>query len=306
VNSESSQFKSGYIAIVGWPNVGKSTLMNTLLGTKLSIVSPKPQTTRHSILGILNEPKLQMIFVDTPGWLKPIDAFQSFMKRYLNRSLFDDADVLLWVVEPRLLREEEMAFGQTLNKTQKPILIAVSKVDTIPHDEHRKKMLALVQEQLHIPADNPVTFHAVSSHTGEGLSELKSQLVHFLPLASPYFPTDQITDRWERFFVAELIREQIFNLVHEEVPYASVVRIDEFKERPAHKDYIKASILVETEGQKRILLGRKGSLIKEVGQRSRGEIEARLGRNFHLDLIVKVKKNWRKDVAFLKQLEELR
>lgn len=292
-------FRSGYVSLVGWPNVGKSTLLNALLGAKLSIVSPRPQTTRDSILGILNEPHLQMIFVDTPGWLRPQDTFQSFMKRAIVRSIYDDADVLVWVLEPKTLAEEEKTFGQMLQKPGKPIVAVINKTD---RGEPAGSWAAL-EGQIKEAAGPETPVLRVSARSSEGLDRLKSTLKKLLPESPPYFPTDQITDRWERFYVAELIREQIFQQFQEEVPHAAAVAVEDFIERPNAKDHIKAVIYVETEGQLGILVGQKGAAIKRLGQTSRGEIEARLGRPVHLELTVKVRKGWRKDPDFLRQIQ---
>jgi len=215
----SASFRSGYVSLVGWPNVGKSTLLNSLLGAKLAIVSPKAQTTRDAMLGILNKPNLQAVFVDTPGWLKPQDTFQSFMKRAVVRSIYDDADVLVWVLEPRPLTDEEASFGNNLLKANKPICAVINKTD---RPDARDGIAALeTQIKTILGAETPVV--KISARSGEGLDALTSVLTKLLPLAPPYFPTDQLTDRWERFYVAELIREQIFHLYQQEVPHAAAV-----------------------------------------------------------------------------------
>jgi len=292
-------FKSGYVSLVGWPNVGKSTLLNSLLDSKLAIVSPKPQTTRDTTLGILNTVKAQAIFVDTPGWLRPEDTFQSVMKRAINRSIYDDADILVWIVEPRLLTEHEAVFGQNLLQASKPICVVINKVDL----GEPKGGWAPVEAQLKsiLGATTPVL--RLSAQKGEGLDALKSTIERLLPESPPYYPTDQITDRWERFYVAELIREQIFALYHQEVPHASAVLIDEFVEAEGRKDHIAATIYVETDGQLGIIVGDQGAGVKRLGQLARAEIEARLDREVHLELRVKVRKAWRKDGEFLKRLQ---
>lgn len=299
MNNPAPGFKSGYISLVGWPNVGKSTLLNALLGAKLSIVSPKSQTTRDATLGILNAPNLQAIFVDTPGWLKPQDTFQSFMKRAVVRSIFDDADALAWVVDPRRLTDDEATFGANLLKANKPVCAVVNKVDR----GEPKEGWGAIESQLKgiLGADTKVV--RVSAKTGEGLDALKALFTRLLPESPPYFPTDQMTDRWERFYVAELIREQIFTLYQQEVPHASAVLVEEFVETPGRKDHIKAVVYVETEGQLGIIVGKQGAGVKNLGERARAEIEARLDRPVHLQLTVKVRKSWRKDSEFLKRLQ---
>ena len=292
-------FRSGYVSLVGWPNVGKSTLLNSLLGAKLAIVSPKAQTTRDAMLGILNKPNLQAVFVDTPGWLKPQDTFQSFMKRAVVRSIYDDADVLVWVLEPRPLTDEEASFGNNLQKAKKPICAVINKVDR-PDAKAGAEALETQIKGL-LGADTPVV--RVAARAGDGLDALIAVLTRLLPESPPYFPTDQITDRWERFYVAELIREQIFQLYHQEVPHAAAVLTEEFTETPGRKDHIKATIYTETEGQLGIIVGNKGFGIKRLGQLARAEIEKRLDRPVHLELSVKVKKAWRKDPEFLRRLQ---
>ncbi len=295
-----SSFRSGYVAIVGWPNVGKSTLLNSLLGFKLSIVSAKPQTTREAILGIINEAKSQLIFLDTPGWLSPDDNFRSYMRRAIMRSLYDDADIILWVLESKPLTPEQIYFAEGLAKTNKPLFVVFNKMDAGVSEE----VMASVTAELKKCFPGEIRSFVLSAKTGQGVRPLRQALLTQLPFSPPYFPTDQLTDRWERFYVRELIREQIFEMFHQEIPHAAAVLLEEFVEKEGRKDHIRANIIVETDGQKNIILGKKGSSIKRLGQQSREEIEKRLGRPVYLDLYIKVKKNWRKDSAFLKQLME--
>lgn len=289
-------FKSGYVSLIGWPNVGKSTLMNAFLGSKLSIVSPRPQTTREAILGILNEPGIQMVFADTPGWLSPQDAFQNYMKRSIVRSIYDDADVVLWLLEPKPFAPEDVAFADKLKKSNKPIVVAVNKMDLAGAHVH----FDAIKTELGALLGHPTPVLAVSAKSRAGLNELKGSLISRLPEAQPYFPTDQMTDRWERFYVAELIREQIFKRYQEEVPHACLVMVENFVEKQGRKDVIKASIIVETEGQKKIVIGGQAKAIRDLGAAARKEIEAQIGRPVFLELIVKVHKNWRQDGTFLK------
>ncbi len=282
------------MAIIGWPNVGKSTLLNSILGTKLSIVTPKAQTTRESIAGILNLPKTQIIFLDTPGWLNPNDTLQTFMKKSIMRSLYDDADAVVWLLEPQELTDDQKKLGETLLRSEKPLIVGVNKVDTVTKE-------ATEQVRAGLPAGfEAVSFLRLAAKNGSGVPELIEALKKLMPLSPPYFPTDQITDRWERFYVTELIREKIFGIFKEEIPHAAFVMIEEFQEKEGHKDLIKAIIYVETEGQKRIIIGNKGMMIKQVGQEARKEIEDRLGRPIYLELNVKIHKNWRKDAQFIK------
>lgn len=296
---DTSPFRSGYVSLVGWPNVGKSTLLNAFVGAKLSIVSPRPQTTRESILGIVNWANAQIIFVDTPGWLKPQDSFQSFMKRSINRAIYDDADVLVWVVEPQLLSEDEMAFGRGLLKPGKPVVAIINKSDRGTPQIGWERL----EGQIHDVLGPKAPIFRVSAKKGDGVEAVRNKLSTLLPESPAYFPADQITDKWERFYVAELIREQIFEQFKEEVPHAAAVAVDDFIEREGAKDRIEVTIYVETEGQLGIIVGNKGAAIKKLGQAAREEIEARLERPVHLELRVRVHKAWRKDTEFLRKIQ---
>ena len=289
-------FKCGYVSLIGWPNVGKSTLLNAFLGSKLSIVSPRPQTTREAILGILNEPNVQMVFVDTPGWLSPKDVFQSYMKRSIVRSIYDDADVLVWILEPKPFTPDDILFADKLTKSQKPVVVIVNKMDLAGSAHH----FELVKAEVGTLMGPAVPVLPLSARSGAGINELKGALISRLPDAPAYFPTDQMTDRWERFYVAELIREQIFKRFQEEIPHACLVVVESFVEKQGRKDLIKASIVVESESQKKIVIGNQAKAIRDLGQAARREIEEQIGRPVFLELNVKVHKNWRQDAAFLK------
>ncbi len=291
-----SNFQCGYIAIVGLPNVGKSTLLNRFLNCKLSAVSSKPQTTYDNVLGILNESSRQMIFVDTPGWLHPHDSFRSCMKKAILRTISEDADIILWLIDPQNYSKEDLKFAEVLKKAQIPVVLGINKVDLAYDKENMARMFGQLKEGL----GEGTKVHLLSAKTGMGVANLKKELEAMLPAAPAFFPTDQITDRWERFYVAQIIRENIFHMFSEEIPHASFVSIDEFRERPGQKDFVKAIIYVETAGQKRIVVGKGGTAIKSLGEKSRGEMEAQLGRAFYLELTVKVHKNWREDNVFLR------
>ena len=300
MNQSPSEFHSGFVAIVGLPNVGKSTLLNALLGFKLSIVTPKPQTTRESVLGILNQKNCQMIFLDTPGWLNPNDPFQSFLKRSINRSIFDDADVLLWLLDPKPLSPSNKTLGEILQKSKKPIFVAVNKMD----QKEENKISPQLEDEIKQLLTPSISIDFISAKTKKGVTMLKEKLISSLPKGSPYYPQDQVTNRWERYYVCELIREKIFDQFEEEVPHACAVRVDEYKERSDEKDYIRATIFVETEGQKRILVGKKGQAIRQLSQSSREEIQKQLSKDLYLEINVKTKKSWRKDAQFIKNLHE--
>lgn len=240
-----------------------------------------------------------MVFLDTPGWLKPIDPFQSTMKRAIVRSIYDDADVLMWMLEPKTLTSEDEDFALKLKNTRKPLCVAINKTDLPTAGALIEQMVPALKAQL----GGDVTIHLISAKNQTGLQNLKKDLASKLPLSPAYFPTDQVTDRWERFYVAELIREEIFRRYQQEVPHASTVIIEEFVEKPGRKDVIQVAIVVETEGQMKIVVGQKGQAIKVLGQAARAEIEARLGRPVFLELKVKVRKNWRKDPQFLESIK---
>lgn len=240
-----------------------------------------------------------MIFVDTPGWLKPVDPFQSTMKKAIVRSIYDDADVLLWLLEPKIFTTEDEDFAMKLKNTRKPICIAFNKIDVSQSADLFRSAEPVVRKIF----GEATKIHRISAKNRLGLEELKKDLIEKLPIAPPYYPTDQITDRWERFYVTELIREEIFRRYQQEVPHATAVVLEDFIEKPGRKDVVQVSIIVETEGQMKIILGQKGRAIKELGQTARNEIEARLGRPVFLEMKVRIHKNWRKDVRFLETLQ---
>lgn len=285
--------KSGYISIIGKPNVGKSTLLNRLLNAKLSIVSSKPQTTRHRVLGILTEKDYQCYFLDTPGLITPQYELQKVMIKQIVRSL-KDADIIVWMIDPWFKQEEYP--GDILQSIKnKPIICCINKIDLVA----KSRILPIIEavKKLHGGEIVPV-----SALTGDGISDLKHVLFTYLPEGPFLYPEEDISDSPERFFVAEIIREQIFNQFSKEVPYATCVVIDEFKEREKGKDYIRAIIYVEKESQKGILIGKGGTALKKVGADARNEIEQFLGRPVYVQLWVKVKDKWRKDKKFLKEL----
>lgn len=285
--------KSGYISIIGKPNVGKSTLLNRLLNVKLSIVSSKPQTTRHRVLGILTEKDSQCYFLDTPGLIKPHYELQKVMIKQIVRSL-EDADIVVWMTDPWFTQEEYPR--DVLQSTKnKPIICCINKIDIVA----KSRILPIIEAVKKLQYEEIVP---VSALTGDGISDLKQMLFRHLPEGPFLYPEEDISDSPERFFVAEIIREQIFNQFSKEVPYATCVVIDDFKEREKGKDYIRAVIYVEKESQKGILIGKSGTALKKVGADARKEIEQFLGRPVYVQLWVKVKDKWRKDKKFLKEL----
>jgi len=293
--SQNVPFKVGYVAIVGLPNVGKSTLMNQLLGARLSIVTPKPQTTRHSILGILSREAFQVIFLDTPGLIDPKYSLQKIMRAKAEEAI-KMADVVVWLFDasqPLELAESMLAL---LRPIETPKLAILNKIDLVA------KPLLLPQidqlNQLNLFKE----IIPISALYNDGIDRVLNCILQYLPTGEPFYAPEQLSDRPERFFIAELIREQIFLLYGEEIPYATTVQIEEYKERPKGKDYIRAVIFVEQEGQKAILIGKNGEAIKRVGQRARENIEAFLGKPVYLELFVRVKPKWRKEPSMLREL----
>lgn len=288
-------FKAGYVAILGYPNAGKSTLLNQFLKYKLSIVSRKPQTTRKKVLGILTLKKAQIVFIDTPGLLDPKYNLQQIMSNYITNAV-EDADVLLYLVDASRVKKTTPELMQFLAKVVKPVVLAINKIDLI----EKGKLLPIISR-----FDKEIKFSAVvpiSALQDDGLDRLCDEIIRLLPYCPPYFPIDYLTDQQERFFVSEIIREKIFELYSEEIPYSTHVQIEDFKERAGRKDYIVAIIYVEKNSQKGIIIGREGRALKKIGQLARTEIENFLGRPAYLELFVKVLDDWRRKDSKLKEL----
>lgn len=285
-------FYCGYVAIVGQPNVGKSTLCNLLLGEKLSIVTPKPQTTRHRILGILDGENYQIIFLDTPGLIsKPKYKLHELMNTTLRLCL-QDADLVILMIEPQSELQEEL---QLLDIKKNTILV-INKIDLIQKDI-LLPLIDSIQKTYDFKEIIPI-----SALRADGINQLFNCILKYLPQNPPYFPKDILTNQPERFFVGEIIREKIFENYNQEIPYATTVLIEEFKEREGRKDYIRAIIYVERDSQRLILIGKKGQVLKKIGQSARQKIELFLGREIFLELWVKTKKKWKDDIKALKKL----
>lgn len=287
--------RSGYVAVVGEPNVGKSTLMNRYLGQKVAIVSPLPQTTRQRLLGILTRPDAQVIFVDTPGIHRPHTKLGEYMVEVARRAIVD-ADVVLWVVDvstPPSRAEREIA--RWLASVPQTI-IALNKMDLAPEDE-----LPVRAEPYH-ELLHDAELLPISAARGDGCERLLQAIIDKLPLGPRYFPEDQVTDLQERFIAAEMVREQVLNHLREEVPHAVAVLVEEFKERREGMLYISATVYVERETQKGILIGKGGQMLKAIGAAARAEIEKAFESKVYLELWVKVRKNWRKDEKELRRL----
>ncbi|MEJ2637521.1 MAG: GTPase Era [Calditrichia bacterium] len=288
-------FRSGYVALIGRPNAGKSTLLNQLLKFKLSIVTRKPQTTRKNVLGILSDEHSQIVFMDTPGLIEPQYDLQKMMMKYLESAL-EDADVIIYLLDVTASGEIFTAYEEQIFLKEKPVILALNKVDLI----QKEKLLPLIEN--YQGKYNFESIIPISALKNDGLDRLVKELVHSLPFNPPYFPPEYVTDQQERFFVSEIIREKIFELYSEEVPYSCHVQIEEFRERPQRKDYIRAVIYVDRISQKGILIGKRGQSLKRVGELSRNEIESFLERPVFLELYVKVMGDWRRKPSKLKSL----
>jgi len=289
-------FKTGHVALIGLPNVGKSTLLNRLVGEKLAITSPKPQTTRHRLLGIVNRPGAQLLYLDTPGVLEPKGSLnQSLVQAAL--SALAAADVVVWLVEPRMPDPRDPVLLPHLQKLSRPLIVAINKIDLVS----KPKLLPLMEVYHRLFPQAPVI--PVSALLGDGLPELETEIIKLLPAAPPIYPEEQITEQTERFLATELIRERLLHHLGEEMPYAVAVLVEEFDEsRRPDLVSIRAVIYVERGSQKGIVIGKKGQMLKTIGQEARGEMETLLGCRVYLDLWVKVWKNWRKDPKALRML----
>lgn len=280
-------YKSGFVALVGRPNVGKSTLLNYIVGEKIAIMSDKPQTTRNKIQGIYTSETAQLIFIDTPGIHKPKHQLGDFMVR-AALSTFREVDLILFVVdvnEP--YGQGEKFILEKLKETNTPVFLVLNKIDRI-HPEQLLEKISAYRELYQFAEIIPV-----SALNGNNVTTLMEQIIRYMDEGPQYYPADEITDHPERFIVSEFIREKIIHLTEEEVPHSIAVVIEEMKERKGGMVYISALVLVERQSQKGIIIGKQGNMLKEIGKRARKDIEALLGSNVYLDLFVKVDKNWR-------------
>lgn len=290
--------RAGTVAIVGRPNVGKSTLLNALVGQKLSITSPKPQTTRHRVTGILSDEKFQAVFIDTPG----LHTHQPrALNRLMNRaagSSMADADLILWVVDAVRWTAEDEAVLERVRSAAKPCILVINKVDRL---RRREQLLPLIDKLSALYAFAAVV--PLSAQRSADVNRLAPVIEGLLPEAPPLYPVDQVTDRSERFLAAEVIREKLTRSLHQELPYGLTVEIESWQEQddpPAVE--IHAVIWVERVGQRRIVIGKGGQVLKSVGRAARLELNQSLGRRVHLELWVKVRENWADSDAALRAL----
>ncbi|MDP2424400.1 MAG: GTPase Era [Bacteroidales bacterium] len=284
--------KAGFVSIIGKPNVGKSTLMNAMIGEKLSIITPKAQTTRHRIRGIISDDDFQVVFSDTPGLLKSNYKLHEAMMAVVKESV-EDADMLLFMVELGE-KPENHDFIRLVDEAEVPVLLLISKIDLAKDNELIEAIAAWGQ------ASPKAKVIPVSAREGINLGQVMQTIIDALPESPPYFPKEDITDRPLRFFVAETIREKIFLYYRREIPYATTVIVDSYQEGE-QLDRIHALIFVERDSQKAILLGHEGKAIKKVGIESRKEIEEFIGKQIYLELTVKVSKDWRNSHEMLKR-----
>ncbi len=285
--------KSGFVNIIGLPNTGKSTLMNALIGERLSIISPKAQTTRHRILGIVNDENYQVVFSDTPGFInQPAYKLQNSMNESVAGAL-EDADVLLFVTDKAQKDEEQKHLIELVEKSKVPSIVVINKMDLCEKKE-LETLVNLWKEKL--PKSTVITISAAS---GINVKKILKQIVELLPESPAYYDKDQLTDRNVRFFVSEMVREKIFLNYSAEIPYSCQVEVTDYNESETI-DRIKCVIYVEREGQKAIIIGKGGSALKKTGTEARIEIEKFIGKKAHLELVVKVRDKWRNDPLLLK------
>jgi GTPase len=290
--------RSGFVSIIGRPNVGKSTLLNALLGQKIAAVSPRPQTTRKKQLGILTLPNAQIVFVDTPGLHKAKHKLGEFLNQEAEEAL-EGVDLILWLVDASTPpTEEDMNISALLKKISRrtPLLLVLNKMDMLKADDESAR------ESEYAQLTDSAKLMKISAASRLGLGELTEALIQLLPEREADYPEDQVTDLYEKEIAADLIRESCLKILREEVPHSLAVRIDEFKERDNGMAYIAATIFVERESQKGIVIGEGGKMMKSIGSAARKQIEEMGGRKVFLELRVKVQKDWRDDPNMLKQL----
>ena len=291
-----NRFSCGYVAIIGRPNVGKSTLLNKLLGQKISITAHKPQTTRHRILGIKTNERAQVIYVDTPGIHR---HSKEALNRYMNRaatSSISDVDVIIFVVDALTWNDQDEFVLKKLSDSEVPVLLAVNKLDKIKQKKDLLPYLEKLSGKMHFAAIVPL-----SARNGDSVDVLEEEVIKLLPESTPFFPQDQLTDRSERFLAAEFIREKLMRSLGQELPYALTVEIERFEDLQTLKR-ISAVIWVSRPGQKAIIIGKEGSHLKSIGEQARKDMERAFDCKVFLQLWVKVKQGWSDDEKALRSL----
>jgi GTPase len=296
-NKEKANFRAGYITIIGRPNVGKSTLLNQILGEKVAIVSPKPQTTRNRITGIRTTESSQIIFLDTPG----IHQGRSLVNRRMvdtAMQTLDEVDGVLWLLDAHdKIKQEEERIAETLRGVETPVLILLNKMDLVS----KGKLLPLMERCAQLLPDKEIV--PVSALKGEGIPLILDVVEKWLPEGAPFFTEGEYTDQSERFLASEIVREKVFLLTREEIPYGVAVTIDEFTEKEdKNLIVISATIHTERDSHKGILIGKRGAMLKEIGQRSREELEGLLGCRIFLELFVRVDPNWTQNPHMLAEM----
>lgn len=289
-------FRSGFVAVVGRPNVGKSTLVNAFLKQKVSIVSPKPQTTRHRVLGIYTLATHQIVFVDTPGLH---EAGKKLINRTMNRvavAAIEDADVMLFLLEALNWTEQDQNMWELLSKQKRPVIVVCNKIDRV---KDKSRLLPFFAQLSETVGDTPIV--PVSALKLDGLETLENLILEHLPLGPKLYPDEQVTDRDVKFQIAELIREKLTLRLQQELPYGVTVSIDQMQTED-QQEVIHATIWVEKPSQKSIVIGKQGAMLKEVGRSARLELKKKLGRSVHLELWVKIKDNWSDSARALESL----
>ena len=292
-----ADFRSGFVAVVGRPNVGKSSLVNAFLGQKINIVSPRPQTTRNRLLGILTLDRAQVVFFDTPGIHKPLHKLGEMMVEAATRAI-RDADVVLFVADANVEPQPEdllVANAMRRRGDALPVILALNKIDLLPPGTS-------LNPEPYLSVAHPTAWVPVSAARGDGQDRLLDLIVDLLPEGPLYYPEDAVTDQQTRFIVAELIREAALNRLRDEVPHSLAVVVNEYIERSADMVYINATVFVERSSHKGIVIGQRGQMLRTIGQAARGEIEGLLESRVYLELSVKLRENWRKKSDDIRRL----
>lgn len=294
--AEEKKFKSGFVAIVGRPNVGKSTVLNRLVGEKVAIVTAKPETTRNKIQGILTNKDAQVVFVDTPGIHKPKNLLGKYITKAAKDSLLE-VDLVIFIIDmTKGITDEDKLIFKMVKEAGKPAILLINKVDLMS----KSLALPLIEESLKLYDFKEII--PTSATIGDNMDAVLAKVIEHLPSGPKLFSDDQLTDKSERFMAGEIVREKALELTHEEVPHSIAVLIEEFADRPKKVTYIRATIYVERQSQKKIIVGHRGQMLKYIGEAARNDIQKLLGRHVYIELWVKVHENWRKDIQALKML----